>query len=205
VTNPVAARPLGRDAECPALAARFAEAFRANAGACHGPYPPQQAAEAAAALAMARSAGRPIAVATGDALLTGLSFLAGLRALGAEVLRADDPRWRERIGDVGVGVTAAIRGLAATGTVGLACGPGSPRATSLVPPAHVCLLSEADLVNDLSEALDGISPLPSALTWISGPSRSADLEMTLTLGVHGPATVDVVIVARDRHGNGDPL
>jgi L-lactate dehydrogenase complex protein LldG len=65
---------------------------------------------------------------------------------------------------------------------------------SLVPPAHVCLLRAGDLVEDLAEALARLDSLPSGLVWISGPSRSADLEMTLTLGVHGPASVDVVIV-----------
>jgi hypothetical protein len=141
-------------------------------------------------------------VATGDPLLTELSFLARVQAIGAEVLVPDDTGWRDRIAGAGVGVTAAIGALAATGTVAVACGPGSPRSISLVPPAHLCLLPEDLLVTDLAEALASILTLPSALTWISGPSRSADLEMTLTLGVHGPATVDVVIVAADGERGG---
>ncbi|MGH9001503.1 MAG: LUD domain-containing protein, partial [Acidimicrobiia bacterium] len=65
---------------------------------------------------------------------------------------------------------------------------------SLVPPAHICLVRASDVVEDLSEALGLLSSMPSAVAWISGPSRSADLEMTLTLGVHGPGSVDVVVI-----------
>jgi L-lactate dehydrogenase complex protein LldG len=139
-----------------------------------------------------------VAVSIADPLVARLDLAARLAAAGAEVLLPDDPTWQQALASAGAGVTGAIFGLAATGTVGVPCGPGSPRATSLVPPAHVCLVRTADVVEDLAEALARLSTLPSGLpsglAWVSGPSRSADLELTLTLGVHGPASVDVVLV-----------
>jgi L-lactate dehydrogenase complex protein LldG len=108
--------------------------------------------------------------------------------------------WRERLAEAGVGVTGAIAAAADSGTVGIACGPRAPRATSLVPPAHICLVFRATMVEDLAEALRRYIPgatdndLPSGLVWVSGPSRSADLELVLTVGVHGPGSVDVIVV-----------
>jgi L-lactate dehydrogenase complex protein LldG len=190
--------PVPAAAETPdgtSLVGRFAAAISANAGTCHGPHAPDTAADLAARLAAERSGGRPVAVATGDALVVTLGLPGRLEQAGVRPLLPGDQRWAAEIASAGAGVTAAIRGLAATGTVAVACGPGSPRSVSLLPPAHVCLLSEADLSADLSAALASLTALPSALTWISGPSRSADLELRITLGVHGPGSLDVVVVA----------
>jgi L-lactate dehydrogenase complex protein LldG len=176
------------------LVERFAEALAANGGSVHGPFPVEVAVERAVALALERAEGMPVAVASGDELVRRLGLPARLEAAGATVLLPGDPEWRERIGGAGAGVTGATCGLAATGTVAVTCGPDSPRATSLVPPSHVCLVRASDVVEDLAEALLRLTSLPSALAWISGPSRSADLEMTLTVGVHGPASVEVIVV-----------
>jgi L-lactate dehydrogenase complex protein LldG len=115
-------------------------------------------------------------------------------ALGA--LTPDDPAWAAQLSRVEVGVTGARLAIAEPSAIALASGPGAPRATSLVPPAHVCVLRVTDVVASLDAAFDRIttSELPSALTWISGPSRTGDLEMVLTLGVHGPRTVDVILL-----------
>lgn len=192
------------DAETPdglSLLDRFAAALRANAGFCHGPFAPDAAADVAARLAAERAAGRPVAVAAGDALVVGLGIPARLGQLGARLLLPDDHRWPTEIASAGAGVTGAVRGLAATGTVAIACGPRSPRSVSLLPRAHVCLLAATDLTVDLSAGLASLTALPSALTWISGPSRSADLEMKITLGIHGPASLDVVVIAAgNSHG-----
>lgn len=178
-----------------ALVARFRESFTGNGGTCHGPFPAGEAADVAVWLAVERSEGRTVALPTEDPLLDELSLPARLNSRGVGVLLADDAAWAEAVPFAGVGLTAAAYGLATTGSVGVVSGPGRPRSVSLVPPAHVCLLPETALVEDLSEALALASPLPSAITWISGPSRSADLEMSITIGVHGPGSVDVVLVA----------
>ncbi|MGH9041249.1 MAG: LutC/YkgG family protein [Acidimicrobiia bacterium] len=177
--------------------ARFAVALTTNSAEVVGPLDWEAAAEAAVALALDRAAGAAVAVATGDPILTRLGLAARLEAAGAKVLLPADPGWAHDLPSAGAGVTGAAFGVAATGTVAIPCGTGSPRGVSLVPPAHICLVRTSDVVEDLSEALGLLSSMPSAVAWISGPSRSADLEMTLTLGVHGPASVDVVVIEDD--------
>jgi L-lactate dehydrogenase complex protein LldG len=66
-----------------------------------------------------------------------------------------------------------------------------------VPPAHICLVFRGTMVRELGEALPPGDDLPSNLVWVSGPSRSADLELVLTVGVHGPRSVDVIVVDED--------
>lgn len=173
---------------------RFRAALAAIAARPHGPLPLGAAGDLAVELALERAGGGPVAVATRDPVLASLALPARLEAVGAEVLVPGDPSWTELLPSAGAGVTGAVFGLAATGTVAVTCGPGAPRAVSLVPPAHICLVRGSDVVEDLAEAIGLLFSLPSAVAWVSGPSRSADLEMTLTLGVHGPASVDVVII-----------
>jgi L-lactate dehydrogenase complex protein LldG len=96
---------------------------------------------------------------------------------------------------VEVGVTAADWGLAETGTLVLLAGPGAPRSLSLLPPVHVALLDASRIVTDLHEAIERLpADLPSAVTFVTGPSRSADIEMSLTVGVHGPGALHVIVV-----------
>ncbi len=173
---------------------RFAAALTANSAAAVGPLAWEAAGQAALALALDRAAGAAVAVATGDPVLVRLGFVARLEEAGAKVLLPSDPAWADLLPSAGAGVTGAAFGVAATGTIAVPCGVASPRAVSLVPPAHICVVRASDVVEDLSEALGLLSSMPSAVAWISGPSRSADLEMTLTLGVHGPASVDIVLV-----------
>jgi L-lactate dehydrogenase complex protein LldG len=115
-------------------------------------------------------------------------------AASGGVLTPHDATWRDRIAEVEVGVTGAWLAVAEPATMALAAAPGSPRATSLLPPAHVCVLRASDVVASLADALARVERLPSALTWIGGPSRTGDLEMIITLGVHGPRTLDVVLL-----------
>jgi L-lactate dehydrogenase complex protein LldG len=107
-------------------------------------------------------------------------------------------RW-ERIK---VGLTGAEAAFAETGTLAVRAGPGRPRLASLLVERHVALLtpdqmyaSWADWLARGGEAA-GRERLAAAsnLTLISGPSRTADIEMTLTVGVHGPGEVVVVLV-----------
>jgi L-lactate dehydrogenase complex protein LldG len=97
---------------------------------------------------------------------------------------------------VEIGITGADYGLAATGTLVLLSGPEQDRVLSLLPPVHVAILPEDRLVVDLHALFERIRPeaLPSALLLITGPSRTADIEQTLTPGVHGPGIVHVVLV-----------
>jgi L-lactate dehydrogenase complex protein LldG len=176
--------------------ADFLGAAVSNGMGVHGPYPPEEAARVAVECAVAHAAGRRVAVPTKDRLLEALGLRDALAWAGADVLPASDVAWRESIGAAGVGVTGARWGIAATGTLVLTCGEGRPRATHVVPPAHVCLVRARDLVPTIAELVARLEaePQPSLVHWVSGPSRTADLEMRLTIGVHGPRAVDVVVV-----------
>jgi hypothetical protein len=115
--------------------------------------------------------------------------------LDFEALRPDDPAWRDRLPAVWYGITGARLAIAEPAAIALAAGPGAPRATSLLPPVHICVLRVADVVPSFADAFAHLgTELPSALTWIGGPSRTGDLEMIITLGVHGPRTVEVVLL-----------
>ncbi len=95
----------------------------------------------------------------------------------------------------GAGVSRAIYGLADTGSVVLAAAPDEPRARSLLPAVHITLLREDLILPGLDELFAAVGgSLPSALAIVTGPSRSADIEQRLTVGVHGPREVHVVLL-----------
>ena len=92
-------------------------------------------------------------------------------------------------------VSQAAYALAETGSVVLLSSPEEPRARSLLPSVHVSVVRE-DRILPCLEDLFGVvgHELPSSLAIVSGPSRSADIEQRLAVGVHGPAEVHVVVV-----------
>jgi L-lactate dehydrogenase complex protein LldG len=95
----------------------------------------------------------------------------------------------------GAETSEAVYGLADTGSVVLAASPQEPRARSLLPSVHVSLLREDRILAGLPELFAAVGEnLPSALAIVTGPSRSADIEQMLTVGVHGPGEVHVVLL-----------
>ena len=98
-----------------------------------------------------------------------------------------------------VGVTASQFAIVETGTLVELCTDDSHRLASTLPGTHVGLVLEEDLVEGLADAAALIrafyesNPKHATATFISGPSRTADIEMRLTLGVHGPASSHVVV------------
>ena len=96
----------------------------------------------------------------------------------------------------------ALYALADPGSVVLAASPEEPRSRSLLPEVHVTIVSEDRVLPGLTElfaALDG--GLPSGLAIVSGPSRTADIEQVLALGVHGPREEHVVIMPGREDGS----
>lgn len=100
----------------------------------------------------------------------------------------------------GVGVSCADYGLADTGTLVLLSGREHHRLVSLLPPVHVCLLPAERIFASLISLLDHLSAdaysherPPHASTCITGPSRTADIEQTITTGVHGPKALHVFL------------
>ena len=92
------------------------------------------------------------------------------------------------------GVTTAQWGIADTGTLVLESAREQSRLLSLVPPIHVALLSTRCICDSLREALGRVSVASHAITFITGPSRTSDIELTLVVGVHGPQTVHVLLM-----------
>jgi L-lactate dehydrogenase complex protein LldG len=100
---------------------------------------------------------------------------------------------RELLG-VCAGVTSAQHALAETGTLVLHSGDEQHRLISLLPPVHVCIVNpESILANLESLCADRAGAMPRALTLVTGPSRTADIEQTLTVGVHGPGELHVLL------------
>ena len=93
-------------------------------------------------------------------------------------------------------MTGSTVAIAETGTVVLQNVPGQGRrAATLVPDYHLCLVNATDVVETVPEAMDrlrGTSGL--ATTFVSGPSATADIEMTRIKGVHGPRHLDVILI-----------
>lgn len=111
-----------------------------------------------------------------------------LRAAGIHVSHKPVP-------SIQVGLTGALAGVAETGTLVLPSGAGRPQTASLLPEVHIAVLKTEDIYETLLEVLE-LRELhqASAVDLISGPSRTADIEMTLTIGVHGPREVHVFCV-----------
>lgn len=96
------------------------------------------------------------------------------------------------------GVTSAQWAIAETGTLVLESEKEFNRLASLVPPVHICLLEMNNMRRTLGEILQILNGenLSRAITFITGPSRTSDIELTLAIGVHGPAELHVIVIDR---------
>jgi L-lactate dehydrogenase complex protein LldG len=124
-----------------------------------------------------------------------------LMPAGAVVGETERARLRQASAEADLGLTGVDLALAETGTLVLRSGPGRPRSTSLLPAYHVAVFDRTALVESLQQV--GVfleawhardDGLGGAINFITGPSRSADIELTLTRGVHGPKEVHAIFV-----------
>jgi L-lactate dehydrogenase complex protein LldG len=97
-----------------------------------------------------------------------------------------------------VGITGCFRAIAETGTLMLCSGPATPATVSLLPETHIAVVRAAQIVPGMEEGWAALraefAGPPRAVNFVSGPSRTGDIEQTIVLGAHGPYRVHVVIV-----------
>ncbi|HZE73201.1 MAG TPA: lactate utilization protein [Pyrinomonadaceae bacterium] len=96
-----------------------------------------------------------------------------------------------------VGITSAQKAIAETGTLVLDSNSERHRLASLLPPVHIAIIDASQICLTLGEALAHIhqddGELSATITFITGPSRTADIELTLAIGVHGPQRLYVIV------------
>jgi len=101
-------------------------------------------------------------------------------------------------GDDLVGITGAFCAIAETGTLMMCSGPDTPPATSLLPETHIAVLRRDRILTGMEDAWALLrtehGAMPRAVNFISGPSRTADIEQTVTLGAHGPYRVHILLL-----------
>jgi L-lactate dehydrogenase complex protein LldG len=99
-------------------------------------------------------------------------------------------------------LTTCAVGIVETGTIVLDGGAGQGRrAISLIPDHHVCVIFEEQIVASVEQAVQVLESSIKAgrpLTWISGPSATSDIELVRVEGVHGPRTLEVIVVSKSR-------
>lgn len=163
---------------------------------------------AARVVEIAREHGAGTVVRTAHDVLEGMALDEALAGAGMEgVLLAEGPGGpdaQERqatAASAAVGVTGADAVIAETASVALAPRRGMSRQASLLPPVHVAVARADQVVGTLDDALTlRLAELAEAeeSTWymnlVSGPSRTADIEQTLVVGVHGPGVVYLVVI-----------
>ena len=97
-----------------------------------------------------------------------------------------------------VGITDCFCALAETGTLMLLSAPESPASVSLLPETHIALVPVERIVSGMEDAFARLAAqhgaLPRAVNFISGPSRTGDIEQTIVLGAHGPCRVHLILI-----------
>jgi hypothetical protein len=101
-------------------------------------------------------------------------------------------------GEERVGITPCIAAVAETGSVVLASGPQTPAGLNFLPETHIIMVYESQVVryvDDVFPQLRQYTSMPRAINFVTGPSRTADIEQTLEIGAHGPRRMHVLLIA----------
>lgn len=118
---------------------------------------------------------------------------AGAEAIDPHSAKTLDPQF-----DSSAGIAGVLAAIAETGTLVQTSGAGRSRGTFLIPPIHIALVRESQIIPDMLDLwplIDSLLPLPTAITLITGPSKTADIEGILVTGVHGPGAVHIVLIS----------
>ena len=157
---------------------------------------------------LAREKGAGLIVRSNHEVFKRLPLDAALRKEGARVVTAATSRsisreqLREEMAQADLGITGVDYAIAETGTCVLVPRQGVSRVVSLLPPLHVAIVESHQVYESLDDLfalrrlayLQGRGDMGSYLSLISGPSRTADIEQTIVIGVHGPVEVHMVIL-----------
>jgi L-lactate dehydrogenase complex protein LldG len=181
----------------------FTRELTALRGQVHGPHKPGQAI--ATMIELLRASGGEEVLAWGDDALPVAGLNEAMRHAGLKVFDTNvpvDPRDRRerqmQLAGASAGVTGTRAGLADTGSIVVTSGPRRPRLASLLPPTHIALLRVVDLYPSLADffaAQPNVIRAGSNVVIITGSSRTADIELTPVLGVHGPKSLHVILTA----------
>jgi L-lactate dehydrogenase complex protein LldG len=118
------------------------------------------------------------------------------RRLGGNLELLSDAQ-PEALFDCDAGISSAQWAIAETGTLVLESKNERHRLVSLVPPVHIAIVEAGRILRTMSEVLEAVSTaseLSRTVTFITGPSRTSDIELTLAIGVHGPAKLHVIVI-----------
>jgi L-lactate dehydrogenase complex protein LldG len=147
---------------------------------------------------MARHKGAALLVRWGDEPTDALGVDAPLSAAGTRVaVWGRDADARALCATADLGLSSAEYAVAETGSLVLVTSPERGRAVTLLPPAYVAVVPVARLVPRVTDVIAHYAqagPLPASLCFHTGPSRSADIEQSLAIGVHAPGEIHVLLV-----------
>lgn len=135
-------------------------------------------------------------------LIGGIDLPKRLEERGVELVIESDNDFIRTAAVADLGLTGVDYALAETGTLVLSAGKGRARAISLLPPVHIAVLTPEQVIPGLTDLFPLLrrdtdaagGTLSSAVTFITGPSRTADIELTLVVGVHGPQQLHVILI-----------
>ncbi len=193
----VVSAPLSRDE----LRARFIAALKVAGAQAIKATDEAGAAEQAAGVIRALNLH---SAAIGEGITTDSSSIAQrLAADRCEVIRIG-PRdgqatgdLKQRLSAIDVGIVEADYAIASTGTLAMVATPQRPRSLSLLPPINIVMLRAVRILPDLAAVLRAVGPETIAshpMVLVTGPSRTADIEKRIVIGVHGPKELYVVII-----------
>ena len=154
--------------------------------------------------ALAKAQGMTLCQVTDRDLARDLNLEAALIEAGISLTAGPSP-------DAGIGVTRATAGVAETGSILVHLDEADAHLLSMLPEIHVALLYLDTVVDSLEEGLlltrylilqSSLQGRPSYLSWVTGPSRTADIERVLTIGVHGPRQLHIFVLPPTGKGIG---
>lgn len=196
--------PVAHDARRTELLAQFARELEAVGGAFLGAYPPDEIR--ARIVALTREIGAHTAAIGAGVTLDADPIVRALEQAGIAIIgpprggASDDATraaFRDRLAGCDLGIVEADAAIAATGTVAVVGASDRPNSLTLLPPANLIIFHADRVQPDLAAAIDSIGAetfTAKRVALITGPSRTADIEKMIVLGVHGPKKLYAIAI-----------